>query len=257
MATRHRRQAIDILRGTERPTSRPSPKDLMTDDAVFVIQCAARKCRWAGRFQRPDGTRVLFVGDPTAAPTNHNAVYKHPDDLVSATQSYREEVVGYDLRWRKNSMANPFGLLPAWKLYEHPIYGQLVARFGVSRVFILSAGWGLVSSDFLTPYYDVTFRRSAAKHKYRRHSDNGFRDLMMLETGRAPVVFFGGSDYRALFCRLTEGVNAERIVFYRAGAETNVPRLSCGATRRAFNTRTRTNWHYECAKAVIAGRLAI
>jgi hypothetical protein len=38
---------------------------------------------------------------------------------------------------------------------------RLVEKFGIEKVFILSAGWGLIRADFLTPNYDITFSGSA------------------------------------------------------------------------------------------------
>jgi hypothetical protein len=51
---------------------------------------------------------------------------------------------------------NPLGLYPAWRLYENRSYEGLVDRFGVDNLYILSAGWGLISAAFLTPNYDIT-----------------------------------------------------------------------------------------------------
>jgi hypothetical protein len=56
---------------------------------------------------------------------------------------------------------NPLGLYPAYRLYENRVYGRLVEAFGVENIYILSAGWGLIRADFLTPYYDITFSHSA------------------------------------------------------------------------------------------------
>ena len=62
-------------------------------------------------------------------------------------------------------VCSPFGLLPAYQLYENSTYNRLVDRFGLSNVYILSAGWGLIPADFLTPHYDITFSASADAYK--------------------------------------------------------------------------------------------
>ena len=50
-----------------------------------------------------------------------------------------------------------YGLLPAWQLYENPVYELLKNHCGLKRLYILSAGWGLITAGFLTPCYDITF----------------------------------------------------------------------------------------------------
>jgi hypothetical protein len=68
------------------------------------------------------------------------------------------------------------GLLPAWQLYDRPVYRELVHALGAENVFILSAGWGLLSADFLTPNYDITFSKTAKRYKRRRVRDR-YRDF--------------------------------------------------------------------------------
>ena len=87
------------------------------------------------------------------------------------------------------------GLLPAWQLYDRPVYRELVHALGAENVLILSAGWGLLSADFLTPNYDITFSTTAERYKRRRVRDR-YRDFCMLSGDRIePVVFLGGKDY--------------------------------------------------------------
>ena len=120
----------------------------------------------------------------------------------------------------RNPKSNPLRLLPAYQLYENKTYGLLVDRFGSESVYILSAGWGLVRSNFLTPYYDITFSQSADKYKQRRKRDryNDFRMLPAQTTEK--VCFIGGKDYLPLFCELTEGIEgrADRIFQFKQDA---------------------------------------
>ena len=51
------------------------------------------------------------------------------------------------------------------------VYRELVHALGAENVFILSAGWGLLSADFLTPNYDITFSATAERYKRRRVRD--------------------------------------------------------------------------------------
>ena len=111
---------------------------------IAVIQCAARKRRDAGHLRRQDGTKVLFVADPTIKPTGPDCVHVRPDDLSDTGESWREKLV----RYNANPGNNPLGLLRAFELYQEPAYCALVTRFGFARTYFLSAGWGLISASF-------------------------------------------------------------------------------------------------------------
>ena len=222
---------------------------------IVVIQCAGGKNPHAGCFRTEYGRPVKFVADPDRAPTD-DKVYKRPDDPADSGRSYREELVEYN----RSPGDNPFDLLPAWRLYTNPAYIELVDTYGTENVFILSAGWGLIASDFLTPDYDITFSNSARgddAYKRRRRNDV-FMDLSMLPADRTgPIVFLGGKDYVPLFCRLTKGVKSERIISYCYSGNSDNPPPAPGCRRLRFETSTRTNWHYECARALIRGDVAI
>jgi hypothetical protein len=213
---------------------------------IVVIQCAASKRPSAGRFIRLDGKRVSFVGDPDGAPPDDAIDYVRPDDASDRGATWRDLLLEYNRR-----PDNPLGLLPAWKLYDNPVYGKLVASFGVENVFILSAGWGLIRGSFLTPDYDITFSQSADAYKRRRKSDR-YRDFQMMpEDTREPVAFFGGKDYLPLFAALTSSISARKTVFYNSAQVPPMP----GCVLKRFATRTRTNWHYECANAFLDGAM--
>lgn len=214
-----------------------------------VIQCAARKRSNAGHLATRDGKPVEFVARPDLAPAEANRIYARPDDISDLGLSWREQLREYN----ENPRSNPLRLLPAYQLYENKIYGLLVDRFGSESVYILSAGWGLIRSNFLTPYYDITFSQSAAKYKQRRKKDryNDFRMLPVQTTEK--VCFIGGKDYLPLFCELTKGIKGERIAFFNSNETPDLP--NCVFKR--FDTRTQTNWHYECANALLAGTVSL
>ena len=209
---------------------------------IIVIQCAATKRSGAGRFISPEGNPVIFVADPRAIAAEGASIYARPDDEAEVGKSWRQLVLSYN-----TPNDNPFGLLPAYRLYQNPAYERLAERFGVSSLYILSAGWGLISAEFLTPYYDITFSPSAERHKRRLKADR-LSDLCLLPSSvEVPIVFFGGKDYVPLFCTLTSNVRSERIVFYNSANPPNAP----GCALKRFETTTRTNWHYECANTFI------
>ncbi|MDZ4723532.1 MAG: hypothetical protein SGI97_06480 [candidate division Zixibacteria bacterium] len=215
---------------------------------IAVIQCAASKRTHAGHLFSAGGKPVVFVADPEAAPDDPAHEYARPDDLASNELSWRQELLKYNEEVAKG---NPLGLLPAYQLYRREIYTQLVNRFGCQSVYILSAGWGLIRADFLTPYYDITFSQSAERYKQRRKEDC-YDDFEMLpDATQEDIVFFGGKDYLLLFCTLTDRISSRKTVFYNCK---QVPEAT-GFVFKRFETTTRTNWHYECAKAYLDGRL--
>ena len=68
-----------------------------------------------------------------------------------------------------------------------------------------------------------------------------------------PIVFFGSKSYLPLLARLTQHVKERTTVFYNSGVK---PWMR-GYRLQRFNTRTRTNWHYECANAFVDGELTV
>jgi hypothetical protein len=211
----------------------------------IVIQCAASKRPNAGHLVTRDGKPVDFVAHPELAPSDR--IYARPDDISDRGMSWREQLRKYNAQQK----TNPLGLILAYQLYENKLYGALIDRFGIENVYILSAGWGLIRSDFLTPFYDITFSQSAERYKIRRKADR-YDDFRMLPNEAAgEIVFLGGKDYLALFCKLTESAKGKRIAFFNSA---NAPRFDNCQFKR-FETATRTNWHYECAKALIGGQI--
>ena len=142
---------------------------------IIVIQWAASKRSSAGHLVSSRGNPVLFVADPQAAPADSTVEYARPDDLCENGMSWRDVL----LKYNQGPQHNPLGPYPAYQLYEKRTYGHLVDRLGPQNVYILSAGWGLISAGFLTPYYDITYSQSADRYKRRRKADQ-YNDFRML-----------------------------------------------------------------------------
>ena len=86
----------------------------------------------------------------------------------------------------------------------------------------------------------------------RRKKRDAYSDFSMLPTDtNEQVLFLGGKDYLPLFSRLTAPMRSERTVFYNSATLPDAP--GCRLVR--FTTKTRTNWHYECASALLRGDL--
>lgn len=210
-----------------------------------VIQCAARKSPRAGYLRGENNRKVCFVGHPNLAPISTDYLYASPDDMF-LEYSYRERLVEYN-----QSGVNPWRLLSAYQLYSNPVYADLVQKLGIDQVYILSAGWGLIRANFLTPSYDITFSQSADKYKKRGKRDL-YQDFNHLkEVADDDLIFFGGKDYQSLFSELTKNYHGKRFVYYNSAVEPDI--MGCETIR--YPTATRTNWHYECAKAFLNNRL--
>lgn len=190
----------------------------------------------------------MFVGNPELAPDGAGFVCARPDDPSDSGASWRKRLVEYN---SDHSDDNPFDLLPAGQLYADGTYSRLVDRYCLDGFYILSAGWGLIRADFLTPQYDITFSHQAKEYQRRRPGER-WHDLNQLpaETTES-VVFFGGKDYVPLFCRLTREVASPRIVWHRSAVAPEAP----GCCLRGYETKTRMNWHYECVHEFLDGKL--
>ena len=154
------------------------------------------------------------------------------------------------------SKANPLGLLPAWRLYKNKTYRLLADTLGPKNFYVFSAGWGLVRSDFMIPDYDITLSPNATgpdKYK-RRRKDDPYDDFAMLPADPAgPVVFLGSKAYVPLFCQLTAGGSAHRIIFHNSKTPPEAPDCEI----RKYDIPKKTDWHYDAAKALALNRITI
>ena len=222
----------------------------------IVIACAGGKRAGAGLMRTTKGKPVKFVAQSKLAPKDAPYNYAMPDDISDDGTSWRTRLCAYNATHAKNE-DNPFDLLPAWELYKRPIYGNLVKEYGAENVYIMSAGWGLVSADFLVPDYDITYSSSAKEkhpHKYRRKNDWVNKDFCMLPKESTDlVVFFGGKDYLKPFCELTEGCAGERIGFYKSKTTQKMQ----GIKLINYPSNQNYTWTYEAAQKLIDGKLVL
>lgn len=214
-----------------------------------VIQCAAGKRPDAGTLLDRKGRSVSFVAVPPLAPPTPGMVVARPDDYSDDGRTWREQLHEYNDEGRSNRLR----LLPAYELYANELYRGLVKRFGIAHVFILSAGWGLVSADFLLPAYDITFS-SSAEPWMRRGKKDRYHDFQMIPDDGNEIVFLGGKSYLTQFCTLTARLQGRKSVFFNSSIG---PDLPIGFRAVRYVTSTRTNWHYECARDLVSGRVAL
>lgn len=218
---------------------------------IVVMQCAGTKQPDAGFLKTQNGRKVLFVADPGTAPPGA-FLYARPDDPSDTGPTWRDVLI----RYNQSGEGNPLGLARAFELYINPVYRRLAEHAGMGNLYILSAGWGLIASSFLTPKYDITFSaivKKKAPYKLRRKKDR-YADLCMLppETDQ-PIVFFGSKDYAPLFASLTANMRVPKTVFYNSAQTPRLP--GCVSVR--FPATSNRNWQYECANAFLEGQLTV
>jgi len=211
---------------------------------IVVIQSGPNRQPQAGRIKARNGQPVLFVADPTRAPDDAGICHARPDAPSSFCISWRKLVASYNA----NPRDNPLGLLPAYKLYQDEVFEQLVGQLGKEQVFILSPGWGLIPSSFLTPDYDITFDRKADPCRRRKPTDS-YDDFCMLPMHcDEDLYFFGDADCLSLFCKLTEAYGGKRIVFHPKASPPEAP----GCELRPFDADEQASWQRDCARAFLS-----
>lgn len=213
----------------------------------IVIQCAGSKHEGAGHHKDNSRLEVIFVAHPEKFPRS-NSTYRpcHPDaEIGNGLGTWRERLIRYNRQG-----TNPNNLYRAGDLYTHPVYRELVDRYGWENVFILSAGWGLIRSDFLIPPYDITFSNQG-KPWSRRGPHDAFQDFNQLQdiepVPDESIYFFGGQSYLPLYYSLTESRRARKVIY-----------CSSPGSRQGYeyiHYRGFYNWHYSCAKDFMEGKV--
>lgn len=211
----------------------------------IIIQCAGTKSDRATKLRNISGEEIIFVADPNKLKDKIKGIsYQIPDDLIpSQNKTWRDYLVGYN-----DQKNNPFNLAKAADLYNPKIYRDLVNHFGWENVFILSAGWGLVRSDHLLPYYDITFS-NRSKPGTKRIKSQVFFDFNYLPGNintSETIHFFGGNSYLPLFYSLTTELNVKKIIHFAQDHIQEIPGYQYIKYMHCF-----TNWHYKCAEDFI------
>jgi hypothetical protein len=205
----------------------------------IIIQCQGRKRETLPFVQRQK--KVKFIAQPTLY-TGHECAVRPETEISGTSNTWRDEVssMNEDRKLSKH-------LLPASSLYQHDIYRTLANNFGAKNTYILSAGWGLVRSDFALPSYDITFSNvpKAQKYKFRSKHENwhDFNHLNLATT--QPLVFFGSNSYLPSLISLTTGYKGEKFAF--CAAQSALATLE-SAGFRTIRFESYTNWHYSAAK---------
>ena len=215
-----------------------------------IIQCSGSKNGQIWTVSEFDHLQVKFIAHREDCIVSNVTILTRPDDfLPNKTTTWRAYLNEHNRRGE-----NPDRLLRAGDLYKPKTYRQLVARMGWENTYILSAGWGLVRSDYLLPNYDITFSNSAERCKRRLMRDR-FEDfnhlLRDVNSEKETICFFGGKAYLPLYYSLTQNLPGRKVIFHKASNPLKVS----GYDYLPYKTNRSTNWHYGCAEDFVEGKL--
>ena len=217
-----------------------------------MIACAGSKR--GNYFRAADGTNVNFVGQPRKG----RMEFRPDDPSDRQKKSWRDLLEDYNASYAATGW-NPFGLSEAYYLYspKYPwnnVYEALVSKFQAQNVFILSAGWGLIRSSYLTPRYDITFARQADAYKRRDMRSDIYCDFCHLKSIDGERIYlFASQRYLPLFQELTRSMSADRIVFFHGERPSSKSINGCKPIHYPHgDNRT---WYYTCAADFSNGRI--
>jgi hypothetical protein len=217
----------------------------------IIIQCSGRKNGGPWTVGRLGGINAKFVSHPDSCRVTPGIKLFKPDDKIpDSSKSWREFLINYN-----KHADNPDHLLKAGSLYQDKTYGLLISKFGWENTYILSAGWGLVRSDYYLPLYDITFSKKVDDCYRRKKTDkfNDFNHLSPEENGIVDdgIFIFVTSDYLDLLYELTKNIPVKKYIFY---ISEKTRRLS-GYEYIKYHTNQRTNWQYSCAQDFASGKI--
>ncbi len=180
----------------------------------------------------------------------------HPDDKMNDKKtSWRDYLIKNQ---SDTNLKKAFDLYNPTKTKYPNIYINLFNRYK-SNFFILSAGWGLVNSDYRLPNYNITFSSSSKnKNAIRKNKSiykdfNQFYDVNMvpLISPEEDIIYVGGNDYLELFYKLTENLPNRKIIYFNS--KNNPKPIFGNYLYRRYIINYSTNWHYELANKISNG----
>jgi hypothetical protein len=177
---------------------------------------------------------------------------------TALVNEYRPDdcVPGENKTWKKYLVEEQLdtNLKKAYQLYTRNEYSSLYNKFKKS-FYILSAGWGLVNSEFRLPKYDITFSIGNKVPLNTRRNKNlilspVYDDFNQLNANdKEDIIFIGGKEYLNLFFKLTQNLDNRKIIFYFGANNLPMPNRN----KKSFifiNYPSNNNrgWHYEVAR---------
>ena len=189
---------------------------------------------------------------------NNNIVFKavtneiinqyKPDDNITENVNYS---------WRnfisdnQNHMNIP---CRAYDLYSERVYLDLFLNFN-KRLYIESAGWGIVNAEFRLPNYDITFSQNNNINTVRNYQLENYNDYNQLTLSQEDdVVFIGTPEYLPLFFELTNELPNRKIIYWKKqSTPINYPIPNDTFIYRYYLTNSRMRWFYELAEKFANG----
>jgi hypothetical protein len=208
----------------------------LTKNFKVVMICAGKK---RNSFFTKYPT-ITFVCDP------HGSDQKFPDgDGPQNGKTWRDYL---------KANQNDKNLLAAYQLYANNAYHGLHNKLKDS-FYILSAGWGLVRSDYKLPNYDITFSEKAASQNKRTHSLNEkpvFHDFKQIESSNMEdIIYIGTHEYLPLFFQLTQHLPNRKIIYWKRKTPQIVPNAFPAPNStfiyRFYETKRNNVWYYNLA----------
>ncbi|MBN2695885.1 class I SAM-dependent methyltransferase [bacterium] len=218
-----------------------------------VITCCGQK---NGESLFYNGDYIDFISHTNKIETNNKEstkkLYFHPDDLIpNESKSWRDLIEDGN-----SSTLYNLNILPAYQLYNHPIYNLLFQKYR-DKLYIFSAGWGVVQAEYKLPKYDITFSQKDSIPEFikRDRDDSRFKDFNQLENDAETTILIAGKDYVLPFCELTKDLNCVKIIVYTSDdVLQNNPYLeNSDFIFYHYKTDTESNWYYEFANRLING----
>ena len=176
----------------------------------------------------------------------------HPDEIINnGITTWRDYLINNQ---------NDINLKMAFNLYlpnRYPdVYVDLYAKFN-TNFYILSAGWGLINSEFRLPKYNITFsENNNIPQNYRRNKNlitppiyNDFNQLAVNDED--DIILLGGKGYRNLFYKLTQHTLNRKVIFYKEQIMPQLPRFVINRQTFIFvkytpdNPNNNYDWYYE------------
>jgi hypothetical protein len=208
-----------------------------------VMICAGRKNN-SYFTAYPNENFVNNIALPPLSPSEH-----HPDAPMTLGK----------ITWRDylTNHQNDNNLLEAYNLYKRNEYRCLYRKYK-NNFYILSAGWGLVNSEFKLPNYNITFSTNSKQRNKRSKNINTvpfYKDFnkfydeskKLLINPKEDILYVGGKDYLELFYDLTQNLPNRKIIFKFNNTDIPAPPNNSFLIR-SYLINYPSFWYYQLAK---------
>lgn len=199
---------------------------------------------------KQNDSALIFNNNTITFKANTNEVINQfkPDDDIPGNINYS---------WRNYVSNNQNQInLPyrAYELYTENVYNELFMTFG-NRLYIESAGWGIVNAEFRLPNYDITFSDNTNEETIRHYQTGNYDDYnQLIVSPNDDIVFIGTEKYIPLFFYLTNQLPNRKIIYWKKhNTPINYPIPNYSFIYRRYISNNRRKWFYELANEIANG----